>query len=567
MASTVHQLADGSVERWDPIVGRWRIEAGRAVAPVAAKPAASTAGEVRQARAAHSLQTRPVYQRMYASARASRLTVGFGSGGNSSADAELSSSLPALRARSRQMVRDACYAKRAKLLVVNNIIGGGIGLQAQVFNGRGDKLNERINADIERAHAEWAAADSCHTGGALHLHDLERAALGQVFDAGEVLVRMHYRRFGQSQVPLALELIEAERLVHDNFAVDGDVRMGVEVDRFGRALAYHIRQGHPGDLRAHSTGADRIERIPASEVFHLRLIDRWPQTRGEPWMHTALRKLDDMNEYSGSELMAARASAYYFATLKTPPNSDNPLAAPSDSESQVDIEPLTVQTLEPGEELDFHSPNRPNAALDPFMRYMLREFSAGVGPSYESISRDYSQSNYSSSRMGLLDDRDLWRVLQQWWLRSFRVPLYARWVQQAVLAGAVPTVRVEQYAANPQRYTAALFKPRGWTWVDPTKEVSAYKEAIKGGMTTLTDVIAATAGGLDIDDMVTTRKRELQLLADAGIAVDTTVSTASAAPDAKPNGEGPPGDPGSEPEDDSNDTTNDPPARVVSFAR
>ena len=42
---------------------------------------------------------------------------------------------------------------------------------------------------------------------------------------------------------------------------------------------------------------------------------------------------------------------------------------------------------------------------------------AGCGPSYESLSRDYSQSNYSSSRLSLLDDRDLWRVLQQWWLR------------------------------------------------------------------------------------------------------------------------------------------------------
>ena len=46
------------------------------------------------------------------------------------------------------------------------------------------------------------------------------------------------------------------------------------------------------------------------------------------------------------------------------------------------------------------------------MRFMLREIAAGTGVSYESLSRDYSQSNYSSSRLALIDDRDLWRVFQ-----------------------------------------------------------------------------------------------------------------------------------------------------------
>jgi lambda family phage portal protein len=359
-------------------------------------------------------------RRMYAAARSNRLTGGFGSAGNSSADAELSSSLTSMRARSRQMVRDSAYAKRAKVIVVNNVIGQGIGMQAQVSTTRG-ALSQRVNDDIERTWCEWTCADACHTGGALHFHDLERAAMGQVFEAGEVFIRLHYARFGASRVPLALELIEPERLAHElvdpgAVATDAEVRMGVEVDSFGRALAYWIRRRHPGDIRGRIDAVDRFERVPASDIFHLRIIDRWPQTRGEPWLHAVLRKLDDMNEYSGSEVQAARASAYYFATIKRPADSGPITTTDDDAEqSLIDIEPLTVQELNPGEELDFHSPNRPNTALDPFMRYMLREVSAGCGPSYESLSRDYSQSNYSSSRLALLDDRDLWRTLQQWW--------------------------------------------------------------------------------------------------------------------------------------------------------
>lgn len=83
----------------------------------------------------------PAKSRMYANARGSRLSGRFGSSGNSSADAELSSSLTALRARSRQMIRDSGYAKRAKTVVVNNVIGTGVGMQAQVKLSRTDQLH------------------------------------------------------------------------------------------------------------------------------------------------------------------------------------------------------------------------------------------------------------------------------------------------------------------------------------------------------------------------------------------------------------------------------------------
>lgn len=532
-------------------------------------PKVATKLTIRQ-RIARWLSPAPVVTRTYSAARNTRTTGGFG-GSNNSADSELSSSLTALRSRSRQMIRDSAYAKRAQLLIVNNVIGPGIGMQAQADTVRGTP-STRVNDAIETEWAAWCAADSCHTGGALHFHDLERMAMGQVFEAGEVLIRKHYSRFGNSRVPLALEVIEPERLATElvdpsvGLTVNTDFRMGIEVDVYGRAIAYWIRTLHPGDLRARTTVTDRYERVPASDIFHLRVIHRWPQTRGEPWMHTAVRKLDDLNEYSQHEVSAARASAAYFATIESAPQEKSPIATGTDANGQqmMDIEPLTIQELKPGEKLNFHSPNRPNPGLDPFMRAMLREVAAGCGVSYESISKDYSQSNYSSSRLALLDDRDLFKVLQQWWIRSFRQPLHQLWVQQAVLAGAVGAINQGAYAADPVKYSAALFKPRGWSWVDPTKEVKAYKEAILAGFTTITDVIAATGGGMDIEDVIKTRKRELEMLEEAGIEVDTTVQPPAAA--AVPGAAA--ADPTVDPEDDDQV---DPPAgnksRVLQMKR
>lgn len=474
-------------------------------------------------------------RRMYASAKGGRTTGGFGNSSNSSADAELQISLTAMRARSRQMVRDSSYAKRAKTVIMNNVIGSGVGLQAQVVGARGE-LRTNINAAIEEAFNEWACASACHTAGAMHFHDLERAAMGEVFEAGECFIRMHYRAFGDSEVPLALELIEPERIAHEfvepgALRPDTELRMGIEVDDFGRAVAYWVRQRHPGDIRMRAGATDRYERVPAADMFHLRIVTRSPQTRGEPWMHTSLRKIDDINEATAGELAAVRASSYYFGTIKTPETTD-PLVTETDSagKQMMDIEPLTVQELNPGEEFEFHAPNRPNANLDAFLRHMLREIASGTGVSYESISRDYSQSNYSSSRLALLEDRDLYKVFQLWWIRNFRHRLHKVWLQQAVLAGAVEGLRPGEYAAMPRKFEAVHFKPRGWSWVDPTKEVTAYKEAIKAGLTTLTDVIAATADGRDIEDVIATRRRELDMLEAAGIEVDTTVPEAPEAP-------------------------------------
>lgn len=519
-------------------------------------PSSAAKPTLRQ-RIARWLSPPTVVKRTYSAARNTRTTGGFG-GSNTSADSELSTSLTALRSRSRQMIRDSAYAKRAQLLIVNNVIGTGVGMQAQADTVRGTPAT-RVNDAIELEFAAWCAADSCHTGGSLHFHDLERMAMGQVFEAGEVFIRKHYSRFGNSRVPLALEVIEPERLATElvdpsaGLSTNSDYRMGVELDGFGRPLAYWIRNLHPGDLRARVSATDRYERVPASDIFHLRVIHRWPQTRGEPWMHTAVRKLDDLNEYSQHEVSAARASAAYFATIEITPQEKSPIATGTDANGQqmMDIEPLTIQELKPGEKLNFHTPNRPNPGLDGFMRAMLREVAAGCGVSYESISKDYSQSNYSSSRLALLDDRDLFKVLQQWWIRSFRLPLHQLWMQQAVLSGALSSINQTAYAAEPTKYSAVMFKPRGWSWVDPTKEVNAYKEAIKAGFTTITDVIAATGGGMDIEDVIKTRKRELEMLDEADIEVDTTVHEAppAAAPGA-PAAAAPAADPSSEPADD-----------------
>ncbi len=469
----------------------------------------------------------PAFSRMYANARPNIARSGFASP-NTSADAELISSLLGLRAKSRQLVRDAAFAKNARRIIQNNVIGTGIKLQSFVQTSRGT-LATRVNDAVEEAWEDWCCAENCHTGGEVHFHDLERLAVGQVFEAGEIFIRIHRRTFGKSKVPIGLEIVEAERVL-DGFTQptmapqnpNATIRMGVEVDEFRRPIAYYVRDLHPGDPRVTAGTNEFIRRIPAEDMFHLRVIDRWPQTRGEPWLHAVAGKLGDMNGYSEAEIIAARGGANYLATIETPDSADSLGEKQDDGSFDIPLQPGTVERLNPGEKLNFISPNRPNAALDPFMRFMLREVAAGAGVSYESLSRDYSQSNYNGARAATLDDRDVWKTLQQWFIRSFRCRMHLEWMNAAVLNGAIPEIDMAQFILNNAKFTAAIFRPRGWSWIDPTKEVAAYKEAVKAGFTTVGAVIAQTSGGDDLEDVMRTRHDELEYMDELDLAFDTS---------------------------------------------
>lgn len=464
--------------------------------------------------------------RQYDGALYSRLTSDW-SALNTSADSEIITSLRSLRARSRELLRDNDYAKAAVRIIKNNVIGTGIGLQAQVKTASG-KLLQRVNDAIEESWEDWCSKDTCDPAGKLCFADMERLIVGSLVENGEVLVRKVRQPFGAGRIPYALELIEADRLI-DQWsvvrAINGNtIRMGVEQDKWGRPVAYWMYPSHPGDYQFQTFVESAFVRVPAEEIFHLYLPDRIGQTRGVPWFHAALKRIRNMGGLEEAEIVAARASASIVGFIKTPdavvPDSAA-LTGESQQQPTLDLEPGTVKHLQPGEDFTGFNPSRPNTGLDPFMRMMLRGMATSIGVSYESLSRDYSQSNYSSSRLSLLEDRDLWRVLQGWFIRNFRAEVHKDWLEAAVLSGDLPFA---DYYVNEKKYQRVRFKPRGWSWIDPTKEVAAYKEAVRCGFMTVGDVIGLTTEHSDAEDVFRARRAELDMMAEMSLVFDTDPS-------------------------------------------
>jgi len=458
-------------------------------------------------------------RRMYEGAKFSRLTADWVTG-NTSADSEVYGSAQKLRDRARQLCRDNDYARQALRAIEGNVVGQGIPFQSQVRMLRGGRLDKTVNDQIENAWKQWTKAKHCHTGGKLTFHDVERLAVRSVAESGEVFVRLVKQSFGGSAVPLALEVLEADLLddgLNGRSQQGNEIRMGVEVDTWGRPVAYHFLAYHPGDYQFSNQqiSTQRHKRVPADEVIHLYRMDRPGQTRGITWMASAIQRLHHLQGYEQAEIVRARASSALMGFI-TSPEGELMGDEVMEGERVSSFEPGVFKYLAPGESVPVPQLDAPDGQFEPFLRAMLRAMAAGIGCSYETVSRDFSQTNYSSSRLSLLEARDHWRILQNWLVENLHQRVFDVWLDMAVLSGALPLANYEMGA---DRYKAVRWMPRGWAWVDPGKEVEAYKEAVRCGFKTLAEVVAEQGG--DLEELMQGRRQELDVAADLDLKFDT----------------------------------------------
>ncbi|MGA1753503.1 MAG: phage portal protein [Pontimonas sp.] len=479
-------------------------------------------------------------RRSYQGALISRLTNDW-LATQTSADAEIRTSLRKLRDRSREMVRNNPYARQAKRTTQINVVGTGIKLQSQVQQVRGNKRDDRINKLIESKWEVWSRAETCDVSGRYSFHQLEWLAAGALPESGEAIFRIVRRPFGNSKVPLALQLLESDLLDEEyqggTLERSNEWRNGVEVNEWGRPVRYAFLTRHPGDYWFQNAPQrnDKHVFIPAADVIHLFMPERPGQNRGVPWFHSVMSDAHQLQGYEEAAVVRARVGASIMGFITN--NEGELIADDIDNKQRVsDFEPGTYKYLSPGENVTVPNISSPDQQFEMFVKNKVRRFASGFGCSYETLSRDFSDTNYSSSRLSLLEDREHWRVVQNYLIENFHMRVFREWLSLAVLSGELPFA---DYEARPERYETPRWMARGWSWVDPLKEVKAYREAEQAGYMTKAQIIAYTGG--DYDDNVTELAREQELAQSTGVTLDKDILDAAPAfPDVAPEPEAAP---------------------------
>ncbi len=458
--------------------------------------------------------------RAYQGALVSRLTSDWMSS-QLSADAEIRNSLRKLRDRSRELVRNNPYARQAKRTTQINIVGTGMKFQSLVVQQRGGKRDQRVNNIIEEAWSEWTQADSCDCAGKYSFHQFEWLASGALCESGEAIFRIVRKPFGNSEVPLALQMIESDLLDEEydgkTLNKNNEWRNGVEVDEWGRALRYAILTKHPGDAYYLDYSANRKLHIfvPAEDIIHLFLPERPGQNRGVPWFHSVMADMHQLQGYEEAAVIRARAGASIMGFIQ---NDQGELIG-DDVENHQRIqsfEPGTFRYLMPNESVTVPDIDYPSQQYEMFVKNKIRRFATGIGCSFETISKDFSETNYSSSRLSLLEDREHWKFCQKYIIDNFHYRIFKEWLDLAVLSGVID---FPDYASNSKRYCKPRWTPPAQHYVDPLKEIKAYREAEQAGYMTKSQVIAQTNGG-DYDDIISEIAREQEVAKSLGVTLD-----------------------------------------------
>jgi lambda family phage portal protein len=425
-----------------------------------------------------------------------------------SADQEIKGNKRLLRARARELSRNNPVAKSYLKILTANVLGEkGIGYQAQVRNN--DKtLNDSFNTKIEAAWKEWGKQGNCTVDGKLSLRAVQNLVLKNIAVDGEVFVR-RVKGFDGNKFRFALQLIDADQLDHlfsrAPSKTENEIRMGVEVDQWGRPVAYHINEKHPSDLG----GSLLRTRIPADQISHLYDPERISQTRGITWFHPCMFELRMLGGYVEAEVIAARIGAAKMGFLEHTDASAFVEPNP-DAKYRLNAEPGVIEQLPPGMKFSAWNPDHPTGAFPTFIKAMLRFVASSLGVSYNGLACDLEGVNYSSMRSGLLIERDQWKMLQSFMKENLLQPIFEDWMAMALLSGALVLD-----SRDPSRFIEGKWEPRGWMWVDPLKDVQAGILGIGAGLTSR-DALISEQGG-DYEEVLEQLKEEKELAEEYGL--------------------------------------------------
>lgn len=383
-------------------------------------------------------------------------------------------SLGRLRDLARDLRRNNGWAKRGIQAVVNNTIGWGIMAKPKPNPNR---ATSRMQAAFDLWNA-WADSTACDFDGRLNFYGLQRLAMECIAEAGEVLiVKQPAAADDNLPIPIRLHILEPDYLDTSRNGLvgpaGGPIIDGVECDKFGRRVAYWLFTSHPGGQRLMTTRFESV-RVPADRVLHIYRVDRPGQMRGVPWLASAIQRLKDYDDFEDAELMQMKVAACFGAFVTDTEGMASSIGAKGTDSLGNDIdslEPGRIAYLPPGKNVSFATP--PSVKDASFTARNLRRIAVSLGITYEELTGDYSQVNFSSARMARLAE---WQNVCEW-REHMIIPQLCdgvwRWAMELVTAiQGWPTAPIVEWAAPPMPI------------LEPDKEGLAWQRLLRIGART-----------------------------------------------------------------------------------
>jgi lambda family phage portal protein len=484
--------------------------------------------------------------------------------GAGSPTSDIIADLPMLRARSRDQFRNAPVAVGAMNTAVSHVIGTGLTYTPAIdaaFLGLTEEAATAWSADTARRFKAWAESKDCDVGRRLNFYEIQELSFRTHFESGDAfVVTPRIARAGR-RAQLALQVIEADRVCNPDHKGDTETLIdGIELSpETSETIAVHIAKQHPGDLR---TAGNTWQRVPVRgdqtgrrNVLHIFKTLRPGQVRGVPWIAPILEPLKQLSRYTDAELKAAVDSAIFSVFVKMDADAFNTLFEEDAQDilakkatewdgslTSAELGTSKAVNLLPGEEIQTHTPGRPNPQFDPFVLAILRQIGVALELPYEVLVMHF-QSSYTAARGALLMAWKFFRARREHTVANLCQPVVELWLADEVAEGRIPAPGFFANDLVRAAWCGAVWTGDGPGSIDPGKEVKAARDRVDMEISTL-DAESILHDGIPWEVKHRQRVREVAAQKRDGTAMPAAPAAAPAPEVPDPEDEVPPKKPG-----------------------
>ncbi len=388
----------------------------------------------------------------------------------------------------------------------------------------------------------------------LNFGQLLRVVATHLMVDGEALAQVDYASDDDlATYKTCLRLIDPDRLSNPMGQIDGDLlRNGVELNPRGVPIAYHIRERHPFDVGL-SVGQFAWQRhtrystpLGRPNILHVFDPDRAGQTRGVPKFAATLKAFRAFSRFTDATLQAATINALILGFVKSSAGPDAVSESFSmddlckyDADRQeyyeknpVEMGDAILANLPFGDEVSLATASKDVTSFEAFTRAIIRLIAASLGVTYEELSMDYSQTNYSSARAAMVHAWNDTVAFMSTIESHLAKPFFVAWLEEAFDNGRlkIPAGAPDFYdAINAYAEGRFLGPPKGF--IDATKEIVAAAGRIEAQISTLEDECAEQ--GRDYEEVLDQLAFEHKMRVERGLPdnVSTNYVQATAQPD------------------------------------
>lgn len=444
-----------------------------------------------------------------------------------------------LRQRSRMLYMAAPLATSAIKACRTNVVGQGLKLSAKVDSDLLGLTAEQASEWQRKAEKEFYLwADSrlmCDALGLSDFNEIQQIALMSWVLSGDAFCLFKYaKKTKNNPYQLRLHIIEADRISTPadmittalgvltkgvNKDNGNEIFDGVEVNKDGQVVAYHIRNTYPFETTDAQTKWIRIDAVGKEtempNILHMMDAERPDQYRGVSFLAPVIEPLLQVRRYTESELTAAAIESCFAGFIKAelrtdemPFNSTKPQVEEDGEElveersdpNEFSFGPGEFNVLKPGEDIAFTDPKRPAGGFQNFVRAIAEQVGAALEIPAEVLLKSFN-SSYSASRGALLEAWKMFRMRREWFTKDFCKPVYETWLTEAVASGRIKAPGFFNDPMIRKAWCGSEWTGPSQGQLNPVQEVQAEVLLVEHGFSTHEQSTARLNGGSWFNNM------------------------------------------------------------------